>query len=693
MDRVVEPVKKWWGEPGCCLGLNRGYIGITGGDVNAFLFLFADNLSSLIAIVGEMVFIPKIVFQFKPDSVPIGTGQYSSLTVKDYQDAWNHTVFRKACPGIGFALVFGNLWYSWMACKLAKQEERDDVTALPYGINTPAGFLTVFMVMLPILFDNDPSKNEISPEEFAKRSFYGACCANFIGGIFECCGLVCGDFLRKNIPRAALFAPVCGVGFVWLGLNPLIDVMREPIIGMLPLFVIFVAFFANNGKGWYPQNVPVALLVMLFGTVLWWCGLARHDTEKRELNDIGKMQTIVNDARDNYLGKNEMVAFVVLGGFQYMKTNAVAVQFPIALASFIETIENVEMAALCGDSYNVKEAMLADGLGTIFGALFGSPLPTTVYIGHKRHKVAGAKMAYSLMNGLTYFILFMAGIIPVLFYCIDPVTIGCVLIAVGLMIAQLALEHSASRHYPCLMIGIMFLIADMLYFDHFDATVRVATRSIGRMKGVMNMAPGGGILCSLIVPAILCDLVDGRFFRGSIFCFIAAVLSFFGLMHGANYHQPDGMMIPVMGADESDYYTTDLGEFIFPSLPTTAKYESFQTKELKALGIGDISSYDWSYKVDDLGFEDPYRCPPWMQNASLSNAYNLPCPEPTKQHHAYNEGWRFAFIYLIGAVIMAVHGAVATKLNFEPILDNGVAARPEDEKDPPNKDIDEKEII
>jgi len=245
----------------------------------------------------------------------------------------------------------------------------------------------------------------------------------------------------------------------------------------------------------------------------------------------------------------------------------------------------------------------------------------------------------------------------------------------------------------------------MLYFDHFDATVRVATRSIGRMKGVMNMAPAGGILCSLIVPAILCDLVDGRFFRGSIFCFIAAVLSFFGLMHGANYHQPDGKMIPTMGADESDYYTTDLGEFIFPSVPTTAKYESWQTPFLKGIGKGDISSYDWSYKVDDQGFEDPYRCPPWknLHNRRLSsdngrqllpaapNSYNLPCPEPIKQHHAYNEGWRFALIYLIGSIIMAVHGAVATKLNFEPIMDNGVAAPPEDEAKP--VEYNEKEFI
>ena len=105
--------------------------------------------------------------------------------------------------------------------------------------------------------------------------------------------------------------------------------------------------------------------------------------------------------------------------------------------------------------------MLADGLGTMFGALCGAVMPTTVYIGHRRHKAAGAKWAYSFINGVVYFILMMSGIMGTLFYCIDGVSIGVILIAVGLMIVQASLEHSASRHYPALMIGIMFVVSDV----------------------------------------------------------------------------------------------------------------------------------------------------------------------------------------------------------------------------------------
>jgi len=248
-------MQRFWGEPAFCEGVSIPFIkSIGAGDINAWMFLFADNLSSLIGIIGQAIFIPKIVFNFKPDSVPIGTDQYAGATVGDYTLAYQNMVWRKICPGIGMALIFGNAWYAWMACKLAKKEGRTDVTALPYGVNTPAGFLTVFMVILPILFDNNPATVAISPEDFADRAFKGACCANFIGGIFEVLGMWTGDFLRRNIPRAALFGPICGVGFVWLGFNPLIDVMREPLIGLVPLFICFIAFFANGGKGWYPQK-------------------------------------------------------------------------------------------------------------------------------------------------------------------------------------------------------------------------------------------------------------------------------------------------------------------------------------------------------------------------------------------------------------------------------------------------------
>jgi AGZA family xanthine/uracil permease-like MFS transporter len=558
----------------------------------------------------------------------------------DFQ-AFADMIFQIVCPGVGCALVFGNTWYAMMAAKIATKENRMDVTALPYGVNTPAGFLTIFMVMLPICFKYSPKfGGTLSPDDFAWKAMTGACAANFVGGIFEVCGILVGNIVRKNVPRAALFAPICGVGFVWLGFSPLIDVMREPLIGLIPLALCFTGFFANDGKGIYSNKIPAAVIIFLVGTALWWCGLARWDTEGRtntngDLNEREKMGNMVRFAAEQYVGKNRWSPFVALSGFEELTSRAVAIQFPIALASFLETIENVEAAALSGDHYNCNEAMLADGFGTMFGALCGSVLPTTVYIGHRRHKLTGATAAYSLTNGIVYFVLMMSGLTGLLFYIIDPVSIGVILIAVGLMIVQQSLEASASRHYPALMIGIMFVVADMLYFDHFDAGVGLATRSLGRMRGVSNMAPAGGIMCSLVVTAILCDLTDSRFIRAGVFSTIACFFSLFGLMHGNNYLFLDGSAMSADTAGNADHYTTDLGEvmlstYVFP------KFDTFGNP---------IPEEDyWGYAINN------------------------------DQIRRFNEGWRFSAAYAALALFCAGHAAYQKVTGRVPaVMDNGIS--------------------
>jgi len=354
------------------------------------------------------------------------------------------------------------------------------------------------------------------------------------------------------------------------------------------------------------------------------------------------MKEMVEYMTDNHAGRNEWSPFSCLDGFDEVTSRAVAIQFPIALASFLETVENVEAAHLEGDSFNVNEAMLADGLGTMFGAMMGAVMPTTVYIGHKRHKTVNARYAYSLVNGILYFILMMSGLTAVLFYIIDPVSIGVILIAVGLMIVQQSLENSASRHYPALLIGIMFVVADMLYFDHFNQAVALTTRQLQRSRGVANMAPGGGILCSIMVAAILCDLIDARFVRASIWCVISCLFSLFGLMHGNNYVFSDGSMM--FAETGGDIFTTDLGEVML-STETWPKENKF--------GAPVKQSDDWKYRING--------------------------PESGTEMRAFNEGWRFAVAYAVLAVFCLIHAAAqkfGKVMCSEVIMDNGVGSGP-----------------
>jgi len=224
------------------------------------------------------------------------------------------------------------------------------------------------------------------------------------------------------------------------------------------------------------------------------------------------------------------------------------------------------------------------------------------------------------------------------------------------------MEVSASRHYPALMIGIMFLISDMLYFDHFNYGVGLATRSLGRMRGVSNMAPAGGIMCSLILTAILCDLTDARFGRAGVYCCIASLCSLFGLMHGNNYVFANGdMMHAFTGIGDADVtdqstlsagagadiYTTDLGEvmlstFAFPKTESVYPFSAIEEDP------------SWGYRINgpesDISITTP---------------------------RAFNEGWRFAAAYAILALLCAIHFAVQKftgKMCAHIVMDNGTGS-------------------
>ena len=63
-------------------------------------------------------------------------------------------VYGRILPALGIALPLGNLYYAYLAWRLAKDEGRDDVTAMPYGPSVPHMFIVVFVIMLPIYLKN-----------------------------------------------------------------------------------------------------------------------------------------------------------------------------------------------------------------------------------------------------------------------------------------------------------------------------------------------------------------------------------------------------------------------------------------------------------------------------------------------------------------------------------------------------------
>ena len=72
------------------------------------------------------------------------------------------TVYGRILPALGIALPLGNIWYAMLARRLARKENRTDVTALPYGPSVPHTFIVVFVVMLPVLIQSGDAMKALS---------------------------------------------------------------------------------------------------------------------------------------------------------------------------------------------------------------------------------------------------------------------------------------------------------------------------------------------------------------------------------------------------------------------------------------------------------------------------------------------------------------------------------------------------
>src|SRR3970040_1784349 len=107
-----------------------GYRWAVPGDVNAFFGLVVDNLTNLVVLSGLLVG----VFRFPAD-----------------------LVLYRIVPGTALGVLIGDLAYTWLAVRLARETGRADVTAMPFGIDTPSMFGITFGVIGPtMVLTRDP---------------------------------------------------------------------------------------------------------------------------------------------------------------------------------------------------------------------------------------------------------------------------------------------------------------------------------------------------------------------------------------------------------------------------------------------------------------------------------------------------------------------------------------------------------
>ena len=166
------------------------------GDVDGFFGLFIDNLLQLMLIM--------VLCQY-------ACGFPSSF------------ITGRILPGVAISILAGNLFYAWQARRLSQKTGRKNVTALPFGINTASLLAFIFLVMGPVYYETEDS-------DLAWKVGLVAC---FLSGLIETAGAFVGDWLKRQIPRAALLSGLAGVALSFMVLGFSFQIFASPSIAKI----------------------------------------------------------------------------------------------------------------------------------------------------------------------------------------------------------------------------------------------------------------------------------------------------------------------------------------------------------------------------------------------------------------------------------------------------------------------------
>lgn len=480
---------------------NNEYHLFVRSDLSAFWALFTDNLTNIIVLSG----ICKFVFNMPTD-----------------------IIFGRIVPGAAVAILAGVIVYTIMARKLAAKTGRNDITALPYGISTPVMFVYLFGVIGPIYWST----------QNAELAWQVGIAAGFVGGIVAAMGAIIGPFLKRVTPRAGMLGTLCGIALVFIGSVSLASILENPLIGFSSLLIII---WGLVGKYKLPFNMPAGLAALVVGTIL---SLLMGQTKI-------SFEGVAFNPPIPYFGD-------LIIGLQHLlnHTELFLVLIPVQIYNFIETMNNVESAESAGDSYPVAACQITDGVGTMVGALFGSPFPTTVYIGHPVYSDMQARCGYLLGVGIVFFLSATFGLFALLSHLIPLSAAAPILVFVAITLISHSATSVKKTHIIAIILAMMPHISSFImvkWGSMMNALKDVGATNLPNLNDANMIAAmsqqgahflghqalsQGAIITGLLWGSIVANVIDAQFKHAGWFAVIGGGMASIGIIHSAALHLP-----------------------------------------------------------------------------------------------------------------------------------------------------------
>ena len=414
-------------------------------------------------------------------------------------------VATRILPGVAISIFAGNVFYAWQARRLANRTGRRDVTAIPFGVNTPTIFAYIALIMLPVYQrTHDPW-----------LTWQVGVFASFVSGLVQTAGAFCTDWMRRYVPRAALLCPLAGiahgVSVPGFHLRRVSDAGGGAAAGGDDhdgLRFALAASVADSGRDWWRWPWARSRWLSLKALHLY------SQPAGPPLMPLGvHLPHVVN--LFEFLRQGE--------GWKYL-----SIILPMSVLDTLVSLQILESVKLAGDDYPTRPSLLVNGVATLVAALFGSPFPTTLYFGHMVHKSNGARAGYSILSGAVVMLVCMTGLVPAVLHWVPLAVVAMVIVWFGLVMVGQAFQEVSKEHCVAVALGLVPMLAawalqlvDLSAHKSGSSLFDIAPK-FGDELAIYGMIAlsQGSLLVSMLWAAALAWMFDRRFLHAALWLMV-----------------------------------------------------------------------------------------------------------------------------------------------------------------------------
>ena len=483
------------------------YRWVRAGDFSAFLGLSFDNIAQLIVFSTLLIH----VFGYPAD-----------------------IVLGRMLPGTAAGVLVGDLIYTWLAVRLARREGRDDVTAMPLGIDTVSLFGLVFGALGPVYVQTGD----------AMLSWQVGMALMIFMGVFKIAITWPAARMRHLIPQAAMLGTIGAIGVCLIAFMPILEIYENPLVGIVALFLLLMVLLRAIAL---PGNLPPVLVVVAIGTA-WFYGA-------RSLGWVPGGATIADPVGFGVTWPLPTLGF--LEGVS-LAIDYLPLALPLAFATIIGGIDNTESAAAAGDAYDTREILLTEGVSTLVAGLVGGVIQTTPYIGHPAYKRMGGRVAYTLATALFVGLGGVFGYLSWLVHALPEVVVVPILVFIGLEIGAQSFLAVPRRHgvavaacfLPVIANMVLILVNQVLGGAGVGADA-LSGEALARYHA-LEVLSAGFVVSAMLFGSVVVFLVDGRFRAAAGVFLLSALFSLFGVIHSPLPGAPT--FLPWNVAEKTPYF-------------------------------------------------------------------------------------------------------------------------------------------